>query len=103
MLCEPSLEFTAKKRTAREEDGMGQGDRRRGKRRRERMRGGWGGTRCRSSVCGESNAWNPNCVIAPEQTLVLPVIPRAAGSEGMCAPASMEGDNSMSPADKEST
>lgn len=67
------------------------------------MRGGWGGTRCRSSVCGESNAWNPNCVIAPEQTLVLPVIPRAAGSEGMCAPASMEGDNSMSPADKEST
>lgn len=28
--------------------------------------------------------WNPNCVIAPEQTLVLPVIPQAAGTEQVC-------------------
>ncbi len=28
--------------------------------------------------------WNPNCVIAPEQTLVLPVIPQTAGSERGC-------------------
>lgn len=101
MLCEPSLEFTAKKRPAREEDGKGK--KTEGEGRGEGSEWGGGGTRCMSSVCGESNAWNPNCVIAPEQTLVLPVIPRAAGSEGMCAPPSMEGDNSMSPADKEST
>lgn len=98
MLCEPSLEFTAKKRTAREENGKGKKTGGEG-----RGEGSGGGARCTSSVCGESNAWNPNCVIAPEQTLVLPVIPRAAGSEGMRLPASMEGDNSMSPADKEST
>ena len=50
-------------------------------------------------VCGESNVWNPNCVTAPEQTLVLPVVPQAARG---CVDASVEGDNSMSPADKES-
>lgn len=70
---------------------------------REEEKGADGGALAARRVCGESNAWNPNCVIAPEQTLVLPVIPRAAGSEGMCAPASKEGDNSMSPVDKEST
>lgn len=48
---------------------------------------------------GGEGAWNPNCVIAPEQTLVLPVIARRG--EGMCV--HVEGDNSMSPADKEST
>lgn len=47
--------------------------------------------------------WNPNCVIAPEQTLVLPVVPQTAGSEGMRVHAKVEGDNSMSPADREST
>lgn len=59
----------------------------------------------RACVCveGGSNVWNPNCVMAPEQTLVLPVVPQAAGSEGMCVHVSEEGDNSMSPADKEST
>lgn len=31
--------------------------------------------------CGERNVWNPNCVIAAEQTLVLPVIPQTAGSK----------------------
>lgn len=28
--------------------------------------------------------WNPNCVIALEQTLVLPVIPQTAGSVCVC-------------------
>lgn len=35
-------------------------------------------------MCGGRNVWNPNCVIAPEQTLVLPVIPQAAGTEQAC-------------------
>lgn len=38
----------------------------------------------RSGMCGDRNVWNPNCVIAPEQTLVLPVIPQTAGSELVC-------------------
>lgn len=60
-----------------------------GKRRREQMEGGERGGETRRgghtlSVCGERNVWNPNCVIAPEQTLVLPVIPQTAGSERVC-------------------
>lgn len=43
-------------------------------------KGGAGGVEC---VRGR-NVWNPNCVIAPEQTLVLPVIPQAAGTEQVC-------------------
>ena len=47
-------------------------------------RGGENRGGCMLSVCGERNVWNPNCVIAPEQTLVLPVIPQTAGSVCVC-------------------
>lgn len=52
-------------------------------------------------MCGDRNAWNPNCVIVPEQTLVLPVKPQPAGSERIYVCKRRE-DNSMSPANKES-
>lgn len=55
---------------------------------RRRKGGKWRGGRRRQEggpevecVCRERNVWNPNCVIAAEQTLVLPVIPQTAGSE----------------------
>lgn len=44
----------------------------------EKETGGGAEVEC---VCRERNVWNPNCVIAAEQTLVLPVIPQTAGSE----------------------
>lgn len=51
MLCKPMLEFTAKKRTAREEDGKGKKTDRegRGEGSEWRRTGGWGGAR----VCVE--------------------------------------------------
>lgn len=43
-----------------------------GRKDKEKSRDGWM-TWSQLSECGGRNVWNPNCVIATEQTLVLPV------------------------------